>query len=431
MAAALLLDLLIFLVPAMLIPLGLWRGGPHEVVVGGGILLGWAVSTEWAGAWGGGLASLTGTSPDAMSFVVACALLVVGAGIGHLGGSLMGLPRPEADGRIAGAVLAWLNGVLFLTLALGIYGRQLDGADPMPLIERGLLTQAMIDHQGALLLGIALIVAGLLGTVLWVNAAVGNVYDPTYVPGRRTVFTARPEPLEAEPSRTDIRRPAVQSYSSWPVAPRQRPVNVPHHADAGKVEPDPEPSRFRTALSRIGPTTGAGEPSRRTTVAEMFAQSLPIDLRDRGGRAMGVPDSGRSGGEGPSSARPPGGRATPGRARDARPASSGETTGQPDGADSDDGADEAPAPSRSRARDGDSSQSSIGEWLRIASGMADPRITPDRNDRSARRGNSGDGTPTADGSPADATPPVDASGSPDQASLDAAERGDDAAPRRA
>ncbi len=421
MAAALLLDLLIFLVPVMLIPLGLWRGGPHEVVVGGGILLGWAVSTEWAGAWGGGLASLTGTPADAMSFVVACGLLVVGAAIGHLGGTLIGLPRPEADGRIAGAVLAWLNGVLFLTLALGIYGRQLDGAEPMPLIERGFLTRAIIDHQGALLLGIALVVGGLVATVLWVNAAVGNVYDPTYVPGRRTAFTANPD---ARPAREEQGVPASPAYSTWPTAPRQRPINVPHHADAGKVEPEVEQSRFRTALSRIGPASG-GEPSRRTTIAEMFAQSLPVDLRDRVGRATSSDHStdelggGSAADQRDGSRMRPDGPATPRRGAGARPAAPRPTPG--------------PAATRARQARGDTpppAQSPIGEWLRVASGMSNPLISPARDGHAARR-------PERDGELAGDGADPNGAGAPDEPvgratpESDGQDEVDDATPRRA
>ena len=349
MAAALLLDLLIFLVPLMLIPLGLWRGGAHEGFVGGGILLGWAVANSWTGAWGGWLAALLNASPSAMEFLVACLVLAVGAGAGHAAGTIVGLPRPEADGRIAGAILAWLNGVLFLTLALGAYGASLGGEPLNPIITRGFLTEAVIVHERWVLLGVGLVVLGLIGTVFWVNAVVGQVYDPGYVPGQRTVFTSTPPvPERIERAlRSDPRQPITEPYSNWPTAPRQRAITVPRAADAGKVEP--VASRFRSALSRINPPT-SGDPGRRVSLRDMFAQTMPVDVRDRTAEHESGGDRGRASRTGTTRPRPVTGR-TP-----------GDVPAAGDVPETDD-VSPRPAPP------------SISEWIRV-SGLSNPMMAP-------------------------------------------------------
>ncbi len=345
MAPALLLDLLIFLVPILLIPLGLLRGGAREGLVGGGILLGWSVASEWTGAWGGALASLFGATPNAMEFLVACVVLVIGAGAGHAAGMIVGLPRPEADGRIAGAVLAWLNGVVFLTLALGTYGRSVGEESLTPIISRGFLTEAVIVHERWVLLGVALVVLGLIGTVFWVNAVVGQVYDPGYVPGQRTVFTSNPVPdIPPRAARTDPRLPITEPYSNWPSAPRQRAINVPHAADAGKVEP--AASRFRSALSRINPQ-GDGAQGRAASFRELFSQTQPVDVRDR---------SGATPGDRPPS-RTPRPRGAPSRPRPV----TGRTPGEP--------------PVRTDSGTRPPPPASISDWIRI-SGLSNPMMAP-------------------------------------------------------
>lgn len=379
MAAALLLDLLILLVPLLLIPLGLWRGGAHEGLVGAGILLGWAVASNWTGSWGGWLASLFDAPLNAMAFLVACVLLVIGAAAGHAAGTVVGLPRPEADGRIAGAVLGWLNGVVFLTLALGAYGSSVGDGALTPIIARGFLTEAVIVHGRWVLLGAGLVVLGMIGIVFWVNAVVGHVYDPGYVPGQRTVFTSNPAPDRSDrpelAARTDPRLPIAEPYSNWPTAPRQRPVAVPRMADAGKVEP--AASRFRSALSRISPQPDA-ERGRTGGFRELFSQTLPVDLRHRSEDAPAVEASER-----PAASRAS--RATP------RPHP---VTGRTPDDLSTSGPDDPlrPAP-----------PASISDWIRV-SGLSNPMMAPPPRTGSVDR--SGTTGSPADRHDADPAPPA-------------------------
>ena len=466
MIAALVLDLLLFLVPLMLIPLGLWRGGPHEGYVGGGVLLGWVVGANWAGAWAGPLAHLLHANDGAMRLLIAFVLLVIGAGVGHLAGSVVGLPRPGADARIAGAVLAWLNGVLFLTLALGAYRDTLNGKAPSPVITRGFLTEFVIDHERWVLLGVAIVVLGMIGTVLWVNAAIGDLYDPAYVPGARTAFSEMPPPPpivdQERLLRDDAMRPIVEPYSSWPVAARNRGITVPRAADAGKVEP--APSRFRSALARIGAPPAPPRPSREM-LDEMFARTMPVDLRPPGSRAAasGRPATDRPAATRPNRDRPDG---QPASRRDAVDDPAGSSSDRPDGragtipsgdelaesanADMDrsgtspSGADADPGlarylntdlpdvpntsdatssadrprgephmarPAHERHGRGDAPSSpSIGDWLRVASGMTNPmlRDTPAGPDAPAPQPGRGEEQSAAEGSPEAASEPTSA-----------------------
>lgn len=497
MIAALVLDLLLFLVPLMLIPLGLWRGGPHEGYVGGGVLLGWVVGDNWAGAWSGPLAQLTHANDGAMRLLVAFVLLVIGAGIGHLAGSVVGLPRPGADARIAGALLAWLNGVLFLTLALGAYRDTLAGKAPSPVITRGFLTEFVIDHERWVLLGVAIVVLGLIGTVLWVNAAIGELYDPAYVPGTRTVFSEMPPPPPLVDQERLLRdnpmRPIAEPYSSWPVTNRNRGITVPRAADAGKVEP--APSRFRSALSRIGAQPTPPRPS-RAVLDELFARTMPVDLRPPGQRDIEPerPTGDRSGEPTSDRDRPDSRSASPrhvadepidetpidgsddharivgpedaaaGASRDAAGASPGAApagteanpnlarylnTDLPD----ESGRDGPSAPDRARGvphmartpherqrRDDADAPTSIGEWLRVASGMTNPMIR-DASDAPSAQPSHGDQRPESEGSAAtdrvgdappreDRQPGTDAPSAGDEPGDEPPDDGQSAAPRQ-
>ncbi|MDP9355327.1 MAG: CvpA family protein, partial [Chloroflexota bacterium] len=120
MSSSLLLDGLLLLVVLLFIPIGLWRGGVREAIVAGGIVLGGALAGSWARPWGDDLASQLDLRPQTARFLVAlAALLGATLCVGYAGGAALRPGAPGLLGRVAGGLLAGLNGLLLLGYGLG------------------------------------------------------------------------------------------------------------------------------------------------------------------------------------------------------------------------------------------------------------------------------------------------------------------------
>ncbi len=214
MSSPLLLDGLLLLVVLLFIPIGLWRGGVREAVVAGGILLGGELAAAWARPWGDDLANQLDLRPQVARFVVAvAALLGTTLCIGYLGGGALRLGAPGLLGRMAGGLLAGVNGLLLLGYGLGFLDQYVLERRSVPMLSDGFVAKFLLHQFGWLLL---LLIAIILPVILM--AAVSQVARGEHVD----------EPVEAVSGDVAMVAGSVM---------RPRPVRVPHSADAGKVEP--------------------------------------------------------------------------------------------------------------------------------------------------------------------------------------------------
>ncbi len=239
MSSPLLLDGLLILVVLLFIPIGLWRGGVREAIVAGGILLGGALADAWARPWGDDLATQLDLRPQAARFVVALALLL-GATlcVGYGGGAALRSGIPGPLGRIGGALLAGLNGLLLLGYGLGFLDQYVLERTSVPMLSDSFVARFLLQQFGWLLLALIFVI------MLVILAAAAS-------PAGRGDFVD--EPVEAVAGDT-----ATVGGSGT----RPRPVRVPQSADAGKFEPvhrygmSPDVGLDTGSRLRDGTTTG-------------------------------------------------------------------------------------------------------------------------------------------------------------------------------
>ncbi|HET7094958.1 MAG TPA: zinc-ribbon domain-containing protein [Thermomicrobiales bacterium] len=197
----LLLDLLFGVIVLLFVPFGVRRGAGREAIVSASLLLSAAVADAWAEAWGFWLAQRLALDVSLTRFVVTVGIFLVGlVGIGWIGGGA--LPgRPGIASRLAGGVLAAMNGAFLLAQILAASERDLQAG----AISGSLLGGELLRDRDRLLLG-----AALLALVFAIVA-------------RAT------RSMRREPTTGDI---------GFGVGSRQRPVRLAAGGDAGKYEPE-------------------------------------------------------------------------------------------------------------------------------------------------------------------------------------------------
>ena len=221
----LLLDLLLVFIVLLFVPFGIRRGVAKEAMVSAGILLGALVGSRWATAGGTWLATSLGLDQAVAAFAVALAALLGGTFlIGYGAGSAVGDVHPGFASRLAGGLLAALNGVFFLSYLLQTIEQWLAPGDAL---DDGLVTGMLLRRFDDLLLVAAgvvvvLIVAG------WIVRAVRG-----------------PRPV------AEVAMP-----------PRSRPVRVAPVGDAGKFEPELVPSGRPTGAYAAETAPLPADPSR-------------------------------------------------------------------------------------------------------------------------------------------------------------------------
>ncbi|HYO30342.1 MAG TPA: CvpA family protein [Thermomicrobiales bacterium] len=240
----LLLDLLLGFIVLLFVPFGIRRGVAKEAMVSAGILLGALLGGAWAEEAGGWLADALGLEPLTGSFAVALAALLAGTFlIGYGAGGAVGNLRPGVPSRLAGGLLAAVNGVLFLSYLLLTIERWLQPGDAL---DDGIVTGTLMRRFDEVLLAGAGIVLLLIVAGWIVNAVRGP-------------------------------RPAVEAA----VPPRSRPVRVASGADAGKFEP-----------VAVSPPTGRAAPP--------LAETTPLPAEPAAGnpwqRPLGAPPANGRGG---------------------------------------------------------------------------------------------------------------------------------------
>jgi uncharacterized membrane protein required for colicin V production len=207
----LLLDGLLVFIILLFVPFGIRRGVAREAVVSAGVLLGALVAGAWAAPGAAWLSQVFGVEPETGGFVAALAALLAGTFLlGYGAGGVVAGGRPGVSGRLAGALLAALNGALFLSYLLQFietYLRPGDGLDD------GIVVNVLLRRFDELVLaaGAAMLLCTIVG---WITRA------------------ARRERVVPEAA----------------LAPaRTRPVRVADEADAGKYEPTGVPTSPRAS----------------------------------------------------------------------------------------------------------------------------------------------------------------------------------------
>lgn len=152
MIESLVLDSLLILILALLIPIGAYRGGIREGFTSAGVLLGVAISAEWAVTWGDWVADNSRLAEGSARFLIAIGLLTVATLAVGYGSSGAFAYRPGPGGRLYGALLAATNGAVFLSYVLDYISTFLFDNDRPALIENSYVARALSVGTGVILL---------------------------------------------------------------------------------------------------------------------------------------------------------------------------------------------------------------------------------------------------------------------------------------
>ena len=153
MASWILFDALLAGMLVLIVPIGFWRGGVKEAVVGGSILAGVSLGNAFAIRWGAAVADLLGVR-DAIGETVLAEAMLWGAVVvlGYAGGATIRQTGPGLVGRIAGSIIALFNGLLLLGFSLRFINILLLGQDPDSWTEGGYVAGVLSRGTEELLL---------------------------------------------------------------------------------------------------------------------------------------------------------------------------------------------------------------------------------------------------------------------------------------
>ncbi|MGI8854418.1 MAG: CvpA family protein [Thermomicrobiales bacterium] len=293
---ALALTVLLAVLWLAFVALGYWHGGWRQVVMLAGMLLSYAVLSEWAAPNGRDLAARFHWSLPRATTAVGLVYLLGGTLIvGLLGSFALERPYPlSTRERQCGAVMGVLNGGLLLALILRTLRSYAYVAGGGAALRTSALSRFLIESVGyillvALVLGFVAVVAGLTlaqrrhqPDALIVEPAPAPVIVPPPSPQQtesQPVKVAAPAPLQAPP-RAPTPAPvyASEPIIDWPASPppgtRIEPnetaevvaVPAPHLVNAETMEPEkPEP------ISAVPVVPQRVEPPMWYPVAELVA----------------------------------------------------------------------------------------------------------------------------------------------------------------
>lgn len=259
MISSIVLDILLLLIIAMMVPLGLLRGGLREVCTTAGLLMGLLMAEQWAGRWAPAFGNLVHLKPPYARFVMAVVIVVIlGAVIGY-GGSASFSSKPGPGARLYGAFLAFLNGIVVVGFLINTYVLTVrDGVIPLT-IQKSWLARALSSgfHWVLLVATIGIIVATVFGMLT--RERDDSITDPTFV------YRPTPDDLYRVQVRNDM--PQVRPLEPEVSEPAPRPQPPVRIREVRHWEEEPAPTVTDTTHYGAGwrqtwPEDGASPPWR-------------------------------------------------------------------------------------------------------------------------------------------------------------------------
>jgi hypothetical protein len=227
MLEALLLDALLTIAILLLIPLGVVRGGLREVCSSAGLLLGILLAQAWATRWGDTVADLLNVSEKGSRFTVAVLIVIAAAAIVGYGGSSAFSYRPGPGGKMFGAAIAMINGIVVAGFVVNSVATYINDGEYPAVVHDGYLTQALSKGFDWVLLvsAAAVVILSLLGAIVrerepaddtWAQAGATTARRPAV----RQVLPTKPY-MASEPEKIE----PVQAAAD-PAGPEYAPVKI-------------------------------------------------------------------------------------------------------------------------------------------------------------------------------------------------------------
>ncbi len=255
LSSQLLLDILLGFIVVLFALFGIRRGAGREALVSAGLLLAAVISGEWGERFGNWLAGRTGLDVGTARFAIELAILLSGVFvIGYGAGGAIPATRPSLWSRIAGGVLAAINGAVFLGYLLRAIDQNLNPGDTL---DDGYVTGVLLNHFDLILLAAALF-ALLVILIGWIVRAI-NGDDVELEPA----FPTRSRPVKVAP------QPDAGKFDPIPTQPAAQPVQ----RVLSETAPLPQAAAPQwQAQAPSGNGNGAGQPLPAGSAASTWAQ---------------------------------------------------------------------------------------------------------------------------------------------------------------
>jgi uncharacterized membrane protein required for colicin V production len=224
MLQSLILDALIVLILLLLAALGAYRGGLRELCTAAGLLLGVAIVSEWAPTWGNWVADKGNVNHDAARFIVAVATLVSATMVCGYGAGAAFSYRPGPGGRMYGAILGLMIGVVFVGYVINYVRAYLNDGDYPKIVRDGYVARAFSQGLDWVLLVVAGVIVLATAFGLIVREDDVELYPsapvPTYQPMQPAAATAAAPPSARSAAASNSTAPSTE------IRPGEQPTVV-------------------------------------------------------------------------------------------------------------------------------------------------------------------------------------------------------------
>lgn len=271
--AAVVLTLLLVVLWLAFVALGYWHGGWRQVVLLAGMLLSYAVLSEWAAPNGHDLATQFHWSVARATTAVGLLYLLGGTVVlGFLGGFVLErpLPLPEWERRL-GAAMGVLNGGLLLALTLRTLRSYAYVAGGGEVLRTAALPRFLIESIGYLLL--AALVLGVVAVVVGLTVARRPARYPAPVSEPTVAHATLPSPQAARP----IAPPTPVAVPVAMGAPPHLPASDPGYGSEPIIDwPTTPPPGTRVELAAVAPMVAASAEPETKPEGKEASQPIPV-----------------------------------------------------------------------------------------------------------------------------------------------------------
>jgi hypothetical protein len=255
MLEAVLLDSLLGIAILLLIPLGSFRGGLREVCSSAGLLLGILLSQQWAVRWGNAIGDLLNVDDNAAQFTIAVVIVIVTTIVVGYGASSSFNYHPGPGGKMFGAVIAIVNGVVLAGFLINSVADYINDGEYPQVVADGQISRALSSGFDWVLLGAAIVVAllSVLGMVVReresAEHAWGSANDRNDV---RQILPTKPY-MTPESEKIEVPPPAAD-----PNGPEFAPVKIREVRHWEEPQPDKRTDTI-TGWQQTWPKSATGE----------------------------------------------------------------------------------------------------------------------------------------------------------------------------
>jgi hypothetical protein len=241
-------------------------------------MLGILIADAWAPRWGSWVADLLSTSESGATYMIAAVTMLFVMVLVGYGASSAFNSHPGPGGRMFGAVIAALNGIVIAGFLVNNVAMYLNDGEYPAVVKDGYVSRGLSAGFDVVLLGAGLIVICL--TVLGLMVREREVVDQGWMPDADTPAVAAPRTRAVTRSEA-VAQPQAEEPSPAREEPEE-PVSEPVTVRQIRHWEEPEPVVPVDPIKgwqKTWPKSATGEPTRPPWAPETESRRMPDAFR--------------------------------------------------------------------------------------------------------------------------------------------------------